>query len=182
MANNGNGSGKFWPYLILGFIAIGLFLGFWTVRSAISMPVSESNEYQRKYQDADMNINKIIEAQQRFDAQYVLKPVGFRHSSFKPTDFARKHGQVIALTKTMHVAYQLRDKSGHMVNDANVTLLLTRPQTRDNDKTFANLPAKGGVYTTPEFTLPKAGRYTLRLRAQVGNAIGFMEHEAYLKP
>jgi len=182
MENNSNGSGKFWPYLILGFIAIGLLLGFWTVRSAINMPVSESNEYQRKYQDADTNINKIIEAQQRFDAQYLLEPIGFKPSSFKPTDFARKHGQVIALTKTMHVAYRLTDKKGQAIEDANVTLLLTRPQTRDDDKTFANIKVQNGVYTTPEFTLPKAGRYLLRLRAQVGDAVGFMEHEAYLEP
>jgi hypothetical protein len=182
MANNSSGSGKYWPYMILGFLFIGLFLGSWTIRSTISMPVSESNEYQRKYQDADRNINTIIEAQQRFDARYVLSPVDFVPSKFKPTDFARKHGQVIALTKTMHVGYRLSDKNGQAINDANVTLLLTRPQTRDNDKTFANLSAKDGVYTTPDFTLPKAGRYTLRLRAQVGDAVGFMEHEAYLKP
>ena len=182
MANNSSGSGKFWPYMILGFLFIGLFLGFWTVRVTLAMPVSESNEYQRKYQDADLNINQIIEAQERFDAHYVLEPLDFKPSSFKPTDFARKHGKVIALTQTMHLAYRLTDKSGAAVNDANMTLLLTRPQTRDNDQTFPRLKAKNGVYTTPEITLPKAGRYTLRLRVQVGDAVGFLEHEAYLEP
>jgi hypothetical protein len=182
MANNSNGSGKFWPYMILGFLFIGLFLGFWTVRVTLAMPVSESNEYQRKYQDADLNINQIIEAQERFDARYVLKALDFKLSSFKPTDFARKHNKVVALTKTMHVAYRLTDKSGAAINDANVTLLLTRPQTRDDDQIFPHLKAKNGVYTTPDFTLPKAGRYTLRLRVQVGDAVGFLEHEAYLEP
>ena len=182
MANNSDGGGKYWPYMILGFIFIGLFLGFWTVRSAISMPVSESNEYQRKYQDADININQIIEAQQRFDAKYILEPIDFKRSDFKPTDFARKHGEVVALNKTMQVAYRLTDQNGQAVNDANVTLLLTRPQTRDDDKTFANLKANAGVYSTPEFTIEKPGRYILRLRAQVGDAVGFMEHEAFLKP
>jgi nitrogen fixation protein FixH len=182
MANNSSGSGKYWPYMILGFLFVGLFLGFWTVQSAISMPVSESNAFQKKYQDADVNINRIIEAQQRFNAQFTLEPVDFKLSDFKPREFARKHGQVIALTKTMRAAYRLTNKQGQAVNDANVTFLLTRPQTRDDDQTFANLPAKNGVYATPEFTLPKAGRYTLRLRVQVGDAIAFMEHEAYLKP
>jgi hypothetical protein len=182
MANNSSGSGKYWPYMILGFLFIGLFLGFWTVRVTLSMPVSESNEYQRKYQDADLNINKIIEAQQRFDARYTLEPLAFKFSDFKPTDYARKHGKVIALTKTMHVAYRLTDKSGQAVNDANATLLLTRPQTRDDDQTFAHLAVEKGIYTTPEITLPKAGRYTLRLRVQMGDAIGFLEHEAYLEP
>ncbi len=180
MANNSNGSGKYWPYLILGFIFIGLFLGFWTVRSAISMPVSESNEYQKKYQDADTNINEILEAQARFDRRYKLEPVDFRLSDFKPRVMARKPGRIIALSSRMTIAYRLTDVEGRAVNDANVTLLVTRPQTRDDDQTFEHLPAKNGVYTTPTVLLPKAGRYILRLRVQKGDAVGFMEHEGYL--
>ena len=182
MANNSNGSGKFWPYLILGFLFIGLVLGFWTVRSTLSMPVSESNEFQRKYQDADKHINQILEAQKRFDARYILEPVGFELSDFKPRTFARKPGKVIALHSPMHLSYRLTDKQGHPIDNAQATLLLTRPQTRDDDQTFAHLVAQEGVYSTPEFTLPKPGRYTLRLRIQVGDAVGFLEHEAYLKP
>jgi len=182
MANNSNGSGKYWPYMILGFTSIGLLLGAWTVRSAISMPVSESNEYQKKYQDADANINKILEAQERFDRRYKLEPVDFKPSDFKPKVMARKPGTYVALSSTMTIAYRLTDLDGNAVNDANLTLLITRPQTRDDDQTFTELPAKEGVYTTPQVTLTKPGRYILRLRAQKGDAVGFLEHEAYLKP
>jgi len=182
MADSSKDSGRFWPYLILGFLFIGLLLAYWTVRSTLSMPVSESNEFQRKYQDADRNINQIIEAQRRFDARYILEPVGFKLSDFKPRTFARKPGKVIALHSPMSLSYRLTDKQGRAVNDAKVTLLFTRPQTRNDDQTFVDLPAKDGIYTTPEFTIPKPGRYTLRLRVQVGDAVGFMEHEAYLKP
>ena len=52
----------YWPHMILGFLGIGIMLGYWTVKSAINMPVSESNEYQLKYQQADMNINQILES------------------------------------------------------------------------------------------------------------------------
>ena len=182
MANKNNSRGKYWPYMILGFIFIGLFLGFWTVRSAISMPVHESEAYQKKYQDTDNNINKILEAQQRFDARYMLKPVGFIPSSFKPKDYEIKHGKVVALTSGMVMRYRITDHNGHAVHDANVTLLLTRPQTEAEDQTFRNLKGDNGTYSTPKVTLKNPGRYLLRLRAQIGDAIGFLEQEAFLKP
>ena len=31
----------YWPHMILGFLAIGITLGYWTVKSATSMPVQE---------------------------------------------------------------------------------------------------------------------------------------------
>ncbi len=182
MADKNNNSGKYWPYLILGFIFIGLFLGFWTVRSAISMPVHESEAYQKKYQDADTNINKILEAQQRFDAQYTLKPVGFSPSSFKPKDYAIKHSKAVALTSGMVMQYRITTTGGQAVNDANVTLLITRPQTGAEDQTFQNLKCDNGTYSTPKVTLKNPGRYLLKLRAQIGDAVGFLDQEAFLQP
>ena len=182
MENNKDNSGKYWPYLILGFIFIGLFLGFWTVRSAISMPVNESNEYQKKYQDADKNINNILEAQQRFNARYRLEPIGFKPSTFKPKDYAMKHGKVVQVSKVNVFRYRVTDTRGNAVNDANVTLLVTRPQTVRDDQTFSRFKVDQGVYSSPKVTLAKAGRYLLRLRVQIGDAVAYLQQEAYLKP
>ncbi len=182
MANQSDDSGKYWPYMILGFIFIGLFLGVWTVRSAISMPVSESNAYQKKYQDADTHINAILEAQGRFDTRYTLNLSGFVRSKFKPKDYARKHGKVMALTPNASIRYRLTDKNGRAVHDANVTLLLTRPQTRQDDQTFALLQGDDGLYASPKIVFAAPGRYLLRVRAQIGDAIGFRDTEAYLAP
>ncbi len=181
MANRDNDSGKYWPYLILGFVFIGLFLGFWTVRSAISMPVSESNAFQVKYQDADTNINKILESKQKFDNNYNIAPIGFKPSDFKPEIGVHKKNQFVALQKSMKFAYKITDKTGKPVNDANVSFLLTRPQTRDDDQTFV-LKANNGIYTTPQITLGSPGRYILRLKVKIGDAVGYTEHAAYLKP
>jgi hypothetical protein len=182
MANKENNSGKYWPYFILGFIFIGLFLGFWTIRSAISMPVSESNEFQKKYQDADMNINDILEAEQRFGSRYHLEPLGFKPSTFKPKDYAMKHGKVVQVSKVNVFKYRVTDTQGKAINDANVTLLVTRPQTVKDDQTFPGLKADKGIYTSPRVTLPNAGRYLLRLRVQIGDAVAYLQQEAYLKP
>jgi hypothetical protein len=53
--------------MILGFLAVGVTLSYWTVKSASSIPVQESNNYMMKYQQADMNINEIIKRKALFD-------------------------------------------------------------------------------------------------------------------
>jgi hypothetical protein len=181
MANNKDDSGKYWPYLILGFIAIGLLLSYWTVKMTVSMPVSESNSFQKKYQDADININDILTKKQAFDAKYKIEAIGFASSDFKPEIGAHAKSDFVALKNKMRFSYRITNKNGKTVNDANVSFLLTRPQTRDDDKTFI-LKANNGAYTTPEITLSSPGRYVLRLKVQIEDAVGYMEHEAYLKP
>ena len=181
MANSKEKS--YWPHMILGFLGIGIMLGYWTIKSAINMPVNESNRYQKKYQQADMGINEIIEAQQRFDKQYRVTPLGFTLSDFKPNKFLkRKHGDIIALQKENRLQYRIETLSGSAVDDANVSFLLTRPHTVHDDQRFDGITSQGGIYSTPLFTLENPGRYTLRLRVQKGDAVGFVEHEAYLKP
>ena len=169
--------------MILGFLGIGIMLGYWTIKSAINMPVNESNRYQKKYQQADMGINEIIEAQQRFDASYRIVPIAFKLSRFKPNDYVkREHGDIIALAKENQLQYRVETLSGAAVEDANVSFLLTRPHTVADDQKFERLRAEnGGIYRV-KFALKKAGRYTLRLRVQKGDAVGFVEHEAYLEP
>jgi hypothetical protein len=173
---------SYWPHMILGFLGIGIMLGYWTVSSAINMPVNESNRYQKKYQQADMGINEIIEAQQRFDAHYKIKLVGAKESSFKPNEFLkRSHGKIIALQKHNVLQYSIKTLSGEVVEDANVSFLLTRPHTVVDDQKLGVDNDKANAYFVT-FDLEKAGRYTLRLRVQKGDAVGFVGHEAYFEP
>ncbi len=180
MANDSEKS--YWPHMILGFLGIGIMLGYWTVSSAINMPVNESNAFQSKYQQADMHINEIIDAQQRFDARYKVALVGAKESSFKPNEFLkRSHGKIIDLQKHNVLRYSVKTVSGEAVDDANVTFLLTRPHTVVDDQKLNVANDKSNAYSVT-FDLEKAGRYTLRLRVQKGDAVGFVQHEAYLQP
>ena len=69
-----------------------------------------------------------------------------------------------------------------MVKDANVTFLLTRPHTQEDDKIIENIFFNGTVYTTKEMNITQAGRYTLELRAKIGQNIGYLQTPAYLEP
>jgi hypothetical protein len=172
----------YWPHMIGGFVAIGIVLGYWTVKSAIRMPVHESNEYMMKYQKADVGANEIIEAQQRFDARYKLALKEMDDSDFEPEHLKRKPGRIVALGPVNRISYEVTDRAGHPVPDANVTLLLTRPHTEKEDQLFKNVPYKNGRYTVENLRLKNPGRYILRVRVQKGDAVGYQDTAGYFKP
>jgi len=73
----------------------------------------------------------------------------------------------------------ITDKNSNIVKDATVTLLLTRPHTRADDKLFKNLSFKDGKYVLDNLKVDKAGRWILRVRVKVGDDIGFQDIPAY---
>ena len=174
----------YWPHMILGFLAIGITLAYWTVKSASSLPVQEVNKYMLKYQMADMNINDILERQAVFDKAYTIE---------------LDNAQMMAMTDNIHsnrpqpnvqklsqgqndFSYKVMKKDGTVVSDANVTFLLTQPHSRTQDQLIENVSFDNGTYAVKEVEIQKPGRYTLQFRAIVGEAIGYSEIPAYLKP
>jgi hypothetical protein len=182
MAENRDADGRFWPYMILGFLFIGITLGYWTVKHAVDTPVHESNEYMMKYQRADRNADKIVEAQKRFDEKYEVSIVGIEYSDFKPEHLKRKVDSVVALKRRNDIGFRVTDRDGKAVTDANVTLLLTRPHTRSEDRLYSDIPYADGIYRVEGVEVKKPGRYILRLRVSIGDAVGFVDTEGYLKP
>jgi hypothetical protein len=174
-----NDSGKFWPYMILGFLAIGITLGYWTIKSTISMPVRQENAFMMKYQDADKFANEIAEAQSRFDSKYDLNVSGLEKSDFKPKHLKRKPHQYFKLNNNNSVIYKITKKDGKTINDANVTLLLTRPSTNVDDKLIGNIKSNDKGEYIANFSVNKPGRYILRVRVQIGKDLKFLDTYCY---
>lgn len=174
----------YWPHMILGFLAVGIALGYWTVKSASSMPVQESNQYMLKYQMADININKITELKQAFDKLYTIKLLDAE--TMVMTDNVnsnRAQPNPVKLVQGLNdFTYDVLTKSGTKVSDANATFLLTQPHSRREDQLFVNVPYRDGKYQLKDVNITKAGRYTLQFRAEVDDTIGYSEVSAYLKP
>ena len=168
-------SGKYWPYMILGFLFIGITLGYWTVKSAISLPVQESNEYLGKYQYVEKKGREIQEAEARFDKKYNVSFTGLEKSDFKEKNIKRKPHQYYQLKNSNEVALLVTSKDGKVVDDINVTLLLTRPQTRADDKLFEHLPFENGKYVAKDINVSKKGRYILRFRLQKDDGVKFLD-------
>jgi len=173
----------YWPHMILGFLILGIVLGYWTIKSAISMPVQESNEYMLKYQKADININEITAKKIAFDKLYSINILDTK--TMIMTDNINSNVQdtkVVALKSGLNsFYYEVVSRDNKSISDATVTFLLTRPHTRVDDKLFENIPYIDGKYVVSDVNITKEGRYTLQLRAKVADTIGYSQVSAYLK-
>ena len=174
----------YWPHMIMGFLVVGITLSYWTVKSASSLPVQESNEYMLKYQQADMNINDIMEKRALFDKRYTIEILNAQTMmlELENTKRAKEEKEILLHLGKNSFSYRVSRKDGSIVNDANVTFLLTRPHSRKEDILRENIKISDGKYSISDVNITKAGRYTLQLRAQIGDAIGYSQLPAYIKP
>ncbi len=175
----------YWPHMILGFLALGITLSYWTVKSANAMPVQESNKYMLKYQIADMNINEIIERKIAFDKYYTIHIKDVETMEMKDNIHSKRKdiADPVKLVRGLNVFnYTVVSKDGMVIKDANVTFLLTQPHSVKEDQLVENISFVDGKFHVNDINITKPGRYTLQLRAKVGETIGYYETPAYLKP
>ncbi len=174
---------SYWPHMIMGFLIIGVSLGYWTVKHATALPVQESNEYMMKYQQADIHINDILKRKANFDKQFNIEivdaPMGVLE--LENTKRAKEEKVVVLKNGSNSFSYRVSSKSGVPLTDANVTFLLTRPHTNKDDVMIGNVSGKNGLYRVDDINVSKPGRYTLQLKVMVDkNTIGYSETPAYL--
>lgn len=182
MKNNNQNS--YWPFFIVGFLAIGITLIYWTVKSAVSMPVQESNTYMMKYQSADRFIHKIMSEQKAFDAKYKILLEDVELSNVNNNIHAKAlSGEVVKLDSGVNsFTYKVTDKNSNFVEAQDIKFMLTQPHSRKNDTEASNIQFKDGKYVV-SFDVLNAGRYTLQLRAAISDGVvGFSEIPAYLEP
>ena len=174
----------YWPHMIIGFLMLAIILGYWTVKTASSMPVQETNDYMMKYQESDININEIMDRKKAFDKNYLIKLTDVE-TMVMTDNINSKRAQpnpVKLSLGTKHFSYSVTNKAGEAVNDAKVSFLLTRPHTVVDDQMIEVVESKDGYYVTPDLNISKPGRYTLQFRATIGDATGYLSTEAYLQP
>ncbi len=173
----------YWPHMIVGFLLLALTLSFWTVKSASSLPVQESNSYMLKYQLADITINEIHNLKKAFDAKYTIKLENVEMMVMTDNIHSKlPQPNAVKLSQGSNTfSYSVVSKSGEIVKDAKVTFLLTQPHSRKEDKLVENVPFVDGMYVVKALDIQKEGRYTLQFRAEVGDTIGYSEIAAYLK-
>ncbi len=179
-----NSKKTYWPHMIVGFLLLAITLSFWTVKTASSLPVQETNDYMMKYQQADININDIIKSQQAFDKLYRLSLTNVKTMVMTDNIHSNRLQPELVVLKmgANHFTYTVTKKDNTVVSDANVSFLLTQPHSTKEDQMIENIPFDKGFYITPDINITKAGRYTLKLKASVGDFTGYFSLEAYLKP
>jgi nitrogen fixation protein FixH len=134
----------------------------WTIKIALDNPVEMDTFYMEKYQKVDQNINEIIELQAKFDVAFDL---GYSTEQFTIGQNS------ISLT--------LKEKSGKVVSDATITLMLSRPETNKDNKTLKPTSSENGTYTFGPFDINKPGRWQILTKIEKGDFKGYHKNEAY---
>ncbi len=157
----GSNPGKKWPWIIVGSILGVVALSYWTVKIAINNPVQLSDLDMQDYHHFDHDVNSIIKAKIAFDKKYDVEYV---------TEVFKPEKAVVRL--------KLTQKDGTPVDDANLTLRLTRPGTHLYDKTLPVDSVEKGVYTFEETTLEKPGRWDILVDVRAGGEQRYLNLKA----
>lgn len=144
-------SGRKWPIII--FVSTLFIIGFSiaTIGVALKNPVELSDYGMQNYHTYDDNANDIINAKIAFDHYYT---VAFLTSALSE--------------KETVISYAIKDKEGKAVNDANITVVLTRPDTSKLDIHLGHPVIADGIYTFTAVNLPKLGRWDILTKVTIG--------------
>lgn len=144
-------AGKKWPWIIGVSIVAIIFASGMTIDIALTKaPVEESDYGMQNYHEYDANVNEIIEAKIQFDRLYTITLVSKRLD-----------------VKSSVIEYNITDKKGDAINNASVTVLLTRPDTTKLNMTLNNPSVHEGVYTFDAVELPKEGRWDVLAKVNI---------------
>jgi hypothetical protein len=152
---------NYWPH----FIVLAIFgvagLCVWTVKIAVNNPVEMDSFYFDSYYNVDQDINNIILKQQAFDKKY---SVTLPRKNFK--------------LGINHITLKVNDlETGKGVDDANVTVVITRPNTQRLDKKPKQLSSQDGRYTFEPFEIQNLGRWQIMSKVTIGELTTFKKLE-----
>jgi len=141
---------NYWPYAITLMIFGGVIGGYLTIQKAIENPVQASNLFLNNYHYTDKNINEILSSQIEFKSKYTL-------------DYSKSRFSKDGFDLDLEIL-----ESGKKV-DASIVSIVTRPETREFDKTFNT--------NRFSFKFPKSGRWIIHIKATVNNLTGYFSLE-----
>ncbi len=153
--------GRIWPYAIAA--AITLVFGFCitTVFVTESSEIQESDAYMRKYQVADLHANELIQDRIKFDKLYDVTYINNGIAGDKPV-----------------ISYKLTTKDAKPVNDANITIAISRPETDKYDLTLSNPRVNNALYSFELEKFPKAGVWNIIAKIDVNGTERFLNIKA----
>lgn len=143
-------SGKQWPIgITAGIIFIVIACGL-TIYAALLQPVQEDSDLMLDYHTLDANVNEVIAAGISFDKKYRLSYIGEGVSK-----------------KGSQLAYRVEDYDGRAINSADITLVVTRPTTVDENINLEKPRVENGNYYFDNVKVPHEGRWNILARVSV---------------
>jgi nitrogen fixation protein FixH len=149
-------SARIWPYSIGASIVFVFGACVATIVITSKSPVEKSDTYMMGYHEADAKANEIIKEKIDFDKKYKIEYI---------TDQFEIKNAVIK--------YRVSDLSSNPVNNANVKVILTRPDNHKYDKELADPKVVDGVYTFDTQELAHDGRWDVMAKVSIDGSQRF---------
>jgi len=143
-------SGRIWPYAIGTSIVFIFGACVATIVVATKLPVEKSDTYMMSYHEADAKANELIKARIAFDKKYKIEYV---------TDGLTQESSVIK--------YRVTDINSNPVDNAKVSVVVTRPNNHKHDQKLENPTVQNGIYTFNSIKLPEPGRWDIMAKVDV---------------
>lgn len=153
---------NYYPHAIVGMIIGCVVACGYTIKIALDNPVEMDTFYMEKYQKVDQNINQILELQEKFNAKFDLE--------YSTEKFALGANSI---------TLKLTDKNAQPINNANVMLMLSRPDSNKENKQIVPSKVENGNYTFGPFDIQKEGRWQILSKIEIGEFKGYHKNEAY---
>ncbi|MDD5399600.1 MAG: FixH family protein [Sulfurimonas sp.] len=149
-------SGRIWPYAIGASIIFVFSACVATIVITNKMPVEKSDTYMMGYHEADEKVNDILKAAIDFNKRYKVEYI---------TDAFEAQNYVIK--------YRVSDINSNPVNNANIKVVVTRPDNHKHDQELNKHSIENGIYTFDAIKLPQEGRWDIMAKVSVEDAQKF---------
>jgi hypothetical protein len=145
-------NGRIWPYAI--GLSITAVFGFCVATIIVTQKahIQQSDAYMTHYQDADANANNLIKAAIAFDKKYKVE---FLSDGI---------GQANPIFK-----YKITDLNAKAIENANVIVATSRPETQEFNQKLENPIIQNGVYSFDGAAFPKAGIWNIIAKINIGD-------------
>lgn len=144
-------SGRVWPYAI--GLSITAVFGFCVATIVVTSKadIQESDAYMTHYQDADANANALIESTIAFDKKYKIEYITEAIGDSNPI-----------------LKYKITDLKANPINDAEVVVATSRPETSEFNQKFEKPLIENGIYSFSGATFSKVGVWNIIAKVSIG--------------
>ncbi len=154
---------NYWPHAIVGMILIVVIAGAYTIKIAVDNPVQEDTYFMEKYQKVNKDINKLMKKKSDFDKNFTI--------SYSTLKFNQG---------TNSISIEVKDKTdANLVKNADITLLVTRPETNEFNQNLKPTKIENGKYIFDNIKINKPGRWKILTDIKINKFEGYNTYEVY---
>jgi hypothetical protein len=155
---------NYWPHAIVLVLCFMVFACAMVVKIAMDNPVQMDSFYLEKYQTVNENINEIRAKQKVFEENFVL--------SYKTKKFTMGESNSFEMS-----IKNIKDQT--IVKNAEIRLVISRPDSNDYNQEFTLKSTKNGVFIFDGIKAELPGRWQILTKINIGDKSSFNQYEVY---